>query len=150
PLSRYMYVLPVVLYSILAWFVLTLTDYLFSVFKVGVLSTQAIGYLRRFFFRPSPASSPRPRGSPAGSSRGLATRSNPSAVARSLPVRRLVFGLPDTVWQDRYEPWQPPALARLRRRPQESFQVLGDHLVEHRVLGVSRAIHGHDTRHAPG
>jgi hypothetical protein len=45
---------------------------------------------------------------------------------------------------------QARAVARLRHRAQEGLQVLGDDLVEHGVLGVSRAIHGRDTSHASG
>ena len=45
---------------------------------------------------------------------------------------------------------QPRAVAGLRHRAQEGLQVLGDHLMEHGVLGVSRAIRGRDTSHASG
>jgi len=45
---------------------------------------------------------------------------------------------------------QARAVAGLRHRAQEGVQMLGDHLVEHGVLGVSRAIHGRDTSHASG
>ena len=45
---------------------------------------------------------------------------------------------------------QTRAVAGLRHRAQEGFQVQGDDLVEHGVLGVSRAIHGRDTSHASG
>jgi len=45
---------------------------------------------------------------------------------------------------------QARAVAGLRHRAQEGLQVLGDDLVEHGVLGVSRTIHGHDTSHASG
>jgi len=44
---------------------------------------------------------------------------------------------------------QARPVARLRRRAQEGLQMLADHLVEHGVIGVSRAIHGHHTRHVP-
>src|SRR5262245_2614744 len=39
-------------------------------------------------------------------------------------------------------------VAGLRGHVQEGFQLLADHLVEHGMLGVSRAIHGRHTRHA--
>jgi hypothetical protein len=42
------------------------------------------------------------------------------------------------------------AVAGLRHRPQKGLQVLGDDLMQHGVLGVSRAIHGRDTSHASG
>ena len=42
---------------------------------------------------------------------------------------------------------QARAVARLRHRAQEGLQMLGDDLVEHGVLGVSRAIHRRDTSH---
>jgi hypothetical protein len=45
---------------------------------------------------------------------------------------------------------QARAVASLRHRAQEGLQMLGDDLVEHGVLGVSRAIHGRDTSHASG
>jgi len=45
---------------------------------------------------------------------------------------------------------QARAVAGLRHRAQEGVQMLGDHLVEHGVLGVSRAIHGRDTSHPSG
>jgi len=48
------------------------------------------------------------------------------------------------------ELWQAHAVAGLRHRAQEGLQVCGDKLVEHGVLGVSRAIHGRDTSHASG
>jgi len=40
---------------------------------------------------------------------------------------------------------QTHAIARLRGRAQEGLQMLADHLMEHGVLGVSRAIQGHRT-----
>ena len=42
----------------------------------------------------------------------------------------------------------PPA--GLRGRAQEGLQMLADDLMEHGVLGVSRAIHGLGTRHSSG
>jgi hypothetical protein len=45
---------------------------------------------------------------------------------------------------------QAGSVAGLRYRAQEGLQVQGDDLVEHGVLGVSRAIHGRDTSHASG
>ncbi len=45
---------------------------------------------------------------------------------------------------------QAGAGAGLRHRAPEGLQVQGDDLVEHGVLGVSRAIHGRDTAHASG
>jgi hypothetical protein len=42
------------------------------------------------------------------------------------------------------------SVADLRHRAKEGLQVLGDDLMEHGVLGVSRAIHGRDTPHASG
>jgi hypothetical protein len=39
------------------------------------------------------------------------------------------------------------SVAGLRHRAQEGLQVLGDHLMEHGVLGVSRTIHGRQTSH---
>jgi len=45
---------------------------------------------------------------------------------------------------------QARAVAGLRHRAQEGLQVFGDHLMEHGVLGVSRAIHGRDASHASG
>jgi hypothetical protein len=48
------------------------------------------------------------------------------------------------------ELWQARPVARLRHRAQERLQMLGDDLVEHGVLGVSRTIHGRDTSHASG
>jgi len=45
---------------------------------------------------------------------------------------------------------QARPVAGLRRRAQKSLQVLGDDLVEHDVLGVSRTIQGRDTSHASG
>jgi hypothetical protein len=42
------------------------------------------------------------------------------------------------------------AVAGLDRRAQERVQVFGDDLMEHGVLGVSRAIHGLGTRHPSG
>ena len=45
---------------------------------------------------------------------------------------------------------QARAVAGLRHRAQKGLQVLGDELMQHRVLGVSRAIHGRDTPHASG
>jgi hypothetical protein len=44
---------------------------------------------------------------------------------------------------------QPRSVAGLRHRAQEGLQMLGDHLVQHSVLGVSRTIQGHHTSHAP-
>jgi len=41
-------------------------------------------------------------------------------------------------------------VAGLDRRAQERVQVLGDDLMEHGVVGVSRAIHGLGTRHPCG
>ena len=43
---------------------------------------------------------------------------------------------------------EPRAVARLRHRAQERLQMLGDHLVQHGVLGVARAIRGRATFHA--
>ena len=45
---------------------------------------------------------------------------------------------------------QARAVAHRRHRGQEGLQVLGDDLMKHGVLGVSRTIHGHDTSHASG
>jgi hypothetical protein len=45
---------------------------------------------------------------------------------------------------------QARAVAGLRHRAQKGLQMLGDDLVEHGVLGVSRAIHRRDTSHASG
>ena len=45
---------------------------------------------------------------------------------------------------------QARPVAGRHHRVQEGLQVEGDDLVEHGVLGVSRAIHGHDTSHASG
>ncbi len=45
---------------------------------------------------------------------------------------------------------QAHAVAGLRHRVQESLQVERNDLMEHGVLGVSRAIHGRDTSHASG
>jgi len=45
---------------------------------------------------------------------------------------------------------QARAVLRLRHRAQKGLQVFGDHLVQHGVLGVSRAIHGRDASHASG
>ena len=45
---------------------------------------------------------------------------------------------------------QARAVGGLRHRAQEGLQVFGDHLMQHGVLGVSRAIHGRDTSHASG
>jgi hypothetical protein len=45
---------------------------------------------------------------------------------------------------------QAGPVASLRGRVQEGPQMCADHLMEHGVLGVSRAIHGHKTRHPPG
>jgi len=45
---------------------------------------------------------------------------------------------------------QAGAGAGLRHRAQEGLQVQGDDLMEHGVLGVSRAIHGRDAPHASG
>jgi hypothetical protein len=45
---------------------------------------------------------------------------------------------------------QARAVAGRRHRVQEGLQMLGDDLMEHGVLGVSRAIHGRDTSHASG
>ena len=45
---------------------------------------------------------------------------------------------------------QAVTAARFRHRAQESLQMLADHLMQHRVLGVSRSIHGRHTRHAQG
>ena len=42
------------------------------------------------------------------------------------------------------------AVAGLRHCAQEGRQIFGDHLMEHGVLGVSRAIHGRDTSHPSG
>jgi hypothetical protein len=42
------------------------------------------------------------------------------------------------------------AIAGLDRRVQEGLQVLGDDLMEHGVLGISRAIHRLGTRHPSG
>jgi hypothetical protein len=41
-------------------------------------------------------------------------------------------------------------LPGLRRRAQEGFQVLADHLMEHAVFRVTGPIHGLDTRHSSG
>jgi hypothetical protein len=41
-------------------------------------------------------------------------------------------------------------VAGRRHRGQEGLQMLGDDLMEHRVRGVSQAIHGRDTSHAAG
>jgi hypothetical protein len=43
---------------------------------------------------------------------------------------------------------QARAVAGLRHRAQKGLQVLGDDLMQHGVLGVSRAIRGRDTSHA--
>jgi hypothetical protein len=45
---------------------------------------------------------------------------------------------------------QARSVASLRHRAQEGLQVFGDDLMEHGVLGVSRAIHGRDAPHASG
>ncbi len=45
---------------------------------------------------------------------------------------------------------QARAVAGLRHRAQEGLQMRGDDLVEHGVLGVSRAIHRRDTSHPSG
>ena len=45
---------------------------------------------------------------------------------------------------------QADPLASLRGRAQEGLQVLGDDLMEHGVLGVTRSIHGLGTRHSSG
>ena len=45
---------------------------------------------------------------------------------------------------------QPRAVAGLRHRAQERLQMLGDDLMQHGVLGVSRAIRGRATFHASG
>ena len=45
---------------------------------------------------------------------------------------------------------QARAVAGLRHRAQEGLQMLGDHLVQHGVLGVSRTIHGRDASHPSG
>jgi hypothetical protein len=45
---------------------------------------------------------------------------------------------------------QACAVASLRHRTQEGLQVLGDCLMKHGVLGVSRTIHGRDTSHPSG
>ena len=42
------------------------------------------------------------------------------------------------------------SFASLRRCAQEGLQMLADDLMEHGVLGVSRAIHGLCTGHSPG
>jgi len=55
--------------------------------------------------------------------------------------------LPELAFDERR---QAVAVPRLRHRGQEGIQVFGDDLMEHGVLGVSGAIHGRDTRHAPG
>jgi hypothetical protein len=47
------------------------------------------------------------------------------------------------------ELWQAHPVARLRRRAQERLQMFADHLMEHGVLGVSRAIHRPHASHAP-
>ena len=41
-------------------------------------------------------------------------------------------------------------LAGLRGLAQKGFQMLADDLMEHGMLGVTRPIHGLDTRHSPG
>jgi hypothetical protein len=45
---------------------------------------------------------------------------------------------------------QAHAVAGLRHRAEEGLQVERNDLMEHGVLGVSRAIHGRDTSHASG
>jgi hypothetical protein len=45
---------------------------------------------------------------------------------------------------------QAHAVASFRHRAREGLQMLGDDLVQHGVLGVSRAIHGRNTSHASG
>ena len=45
---------------------------------------------------------------------------------------------------------QARAVAGLRHRAKEALEMLGDDLMEHRVLGVSRTVHGRDTSHASG
>jgi hypothetical protein len=45
---------------------------------------------------------------------------------------------------------QAGPLAGPRRRAQEGLQVLANDLMEHGVLGVTRAIHGPNTRHSSG
>jgi hypothetical protein len=45
---------------------------------------------------------------------------------------------------------QARAVAGLRHRVQEGLQVQGDDLMDHGVLGVSRAIYGCDTSHVSG
>jgi hypothetical protein len=47
-----------------------------------------------------------------------------------------------------HEPRQARAVAGLRHRAQKGLQVLGDDLMQHGVLGVSRAIRRRDTPHA--
>ena len=44
---------------------------------------------------------------------------------------------------------QAHSVAGLRGRAEEGFQMLADDLMEHGVLGVSRAIHGLGARHPP-
>jgi hypothetical protein len=48
------------------------------------------------------------------------------------------------------EPGEPAALAVVRRRAEKRFQVLADHGVEHRMLGVTGPIRRPGTDHAPG
>ena len=45
---------------------------------------------------------------------------------------------------------QARSVAGLRQRVQEGLQVERNDLMEHGVLGVSRAIHGRETSHASG
>jgi len=45
---------------------------------------------------------------------------------------------------------QPRAVAGRRHRVQEGHQVLGDDLMKHGVLGVSRTIHRRDASHPSG
>jgi len=48
------------------------------------------------------------------------------------------------------EPRQARPVAGLRHRGQEGVQMLGDHLVQHGILGVSRTIRGRDASHPSG
>src|SRR5215472_17683012 len=76
---------------------------------------------------------------------GARARSPRTETARRRPRTRRTAGIPGTRAR---RTAQTHAVARLRGRVQEGLQMLADHLVEHGVLGVSRAIQGHHASHA--
>src|SRR5215831_15414272 len=74
----------------------------------------------------------------------LGSVGNISTLRRLSGVRRS----PDVICHSQTPPpggLRSRPIAGFRRRAQERFQMLADHLMEHGVLGVSRMIHGHDT-----